>query len=116
MCATHQFAWRCCEGVRHAGHHATAADACRSFVCRGASSFRLFQQPLVPMVCAQDGRWLLQNPLQVGAVPAGWVVWGWALAGRQFTCLCSGLYCHQSAACAAPASDYPALPALLNKL
>jgi hypothetical protein len=38
---------------------------------RGASSFRLFQQPLVPMVAAQDGRWLLQRPLQVCAGGAG---------------------------------------------
>ena len=34
---------------------------------RGASSFRLFQQPLVPMVGAEDGRWLLQRPLEVRA-------------------------------------------------
>ena len=32
---------------------------------RGPSSFRLFQQPLVPMVATHDGRWLLQSPLQV---------------------------------------------------
>ncbi|PSC72756.1 nucleotide-diphospho-sugar transferase [Micractinium conductrix] len=43
---------------------------------RGASSFRLFQQPLVPMVGAEDGRWLLQRPLEVMMKPGGHgVIW-----------------------------------------
>lgn len=33
---------------------------------RGREAYRLFQQPLVPMVCGDDGRWLLSKPLQVG--------------------------------------------------
>lgn len=45
-------------------------------LCRGASSFRLFQQPLVPMVSAQDGSWLVHKPLQVrgGVCVSGWLV------------------------------------------
>ena len=39
-------------------------------VRRGESSFRLFQQPLVPMVSAADGRWLLEQPLKVRPPPA----------------------------------------------
>lgn len=43
---------------------------------RGASSFRLFQQPLVPMVAAQDARWLMQHPLQLMMKPGGHgVIW-----------------------------------------
>ncbi|KAL4457941.1 hypothetical protein ABPG75_012806 [Micractinium tetrahymenae] len=43
---------------------------------RGPSSFRLFQQPLVPMVAAHDGRWLLQSPLQPMMKPGGHgVIW-----------------------------------------
>eukprot|EP00887_Chlorella_sp_A99_P002643 scaffold6.g2643.t1 len=31
---------------------------------RGREAVRLFQQPLVPLVCADDGRWLLSSPLK----------------------------------------------------
>jgi hypothetical protein len=37
---------------------------------RGEASFRLFQQPLVPVLGTRDGRWLLDQPLKVGT--GGW--------------------------------------------
>ena len=43
---------------------------------RGPSSFRLFQQPLVPVVAGEDGRWLLERPLQLMMKPGGHgVIW-----------------------------------------
>jgi hypothetical protein len=40
---------------------------------RGQASFRLFQQPLVPVVAAADGRWLLDQPLKVCVGGGQWV-------------------------------------------
>ena len=45
-------------------------EACAWFG-RDRRAVRLFQQPLVPMVAADDGRWLLHKPLQVRAAVAG---------------------------------------------
>ena len=38
---------------------------------RGRESFRLFQQPLVPVVAAEDARWLLAAPLSPAMKPGG---------------------------------------------
>ncbi|KAK9827994.1 hypothetical protein WJX81_006283, partial [Elliptochloris bilobata] len=38
---------------------------------RGADAFRLFRQPLVPLVGAEDGRWLLPAPLTPMLKPGG---------------------------------------------
>ena len=43
---------------------------------RGAESFKLFQQPMVPMVKAEDGRWALGGPCDVIMKPGGHgVIW-----------------------------------------
>jgi hypothetical protein len=50
-------------------------EACGWFG-RGAGAFRLFQQPLVPMVAAEDGAWLLPSPLRPLMKPGGHgVIW-----------------------------------------
>ncbi|KAK4792547.1 hypothetical protein SAY86_022982 [Trapa natans] len=38
---------------------------------RGQSSFRLFEQPLVPVVCAEDGQWIVQKPCMPVCKPGG---------------------------------------------
>lgn len=43
---------------------------------RGRDSFQLFRQPLVPVVAAEDGRWLLSSPLKPMMKPGGHgVIW-----------------------------------------
>lgn len=43
---------------------------------RSKESFRLFQQPMVPMVEAQNGKWILSGPLEVIMKPGGHgVIW-----------------------------------------
>ena len=43
---------------------------------RGRESFRLFKQPLVPVVAAKDGHWLVCNPLRPVMKPGGHgVIW-----------------------------------------
>jgi len=43
---------------------------------RGRDAFMLFQQPLVPMVAAADGKWLATGPLQLMMKPGGHgVIW-----------------------------------------
>ncbi|CAI7812542.1 unnamed protein product, partial [Closterium sp. NIES-53] len=43
---------------------------------RGEHNFRLFQQPLVPTVAAEDGRWLASGPLSPVLKPGGHgVIW-----------------------------------------
>lgn len=38
---------------------------------RGRDAFRMFKQPLVPMVSGEDGKWLVTSPLQVMMKPGG---------------------------------------------
>lgn len=43
---------------------------------RGSESFKMFQQPMVPMVKADDGRWALGGPCEVVMKPGGHgVIW-----------------------------------------
>ncbi len=43
---------------------------------RGSESFKMFQQPMVPMVRAEDGRWALGGPCEVVMKPGGHgVIW-----------------------------------------
>ncbi|XXG85906.1 hypothetical protein AAC387_Pa11g0905 [Persea americana] len=43
---------------------------------RGRSSFQLFEQPLVPSIGAEDGRWLISKPLAPVCKPGGHgVIW-----------------------------------------
>ena len=43
---------------------------------RGAEAFKLFQQPMVPMVTATDGKWTLSGPCKVIMKPGGHgVIW-----------------------------------------
>ncbi|XP_031373607.1 UTP--glucose-1-phosphate uridylyltransferase 3, chloroplastic isoform X2 [Punica granatum] len=43
---------------------------------RGQSSFQLFEQPLVPAVCAEDGQWMVWKPFMPVCKPGGHgVIW-----------------------------------------
>ncbi|KAF8056255.1 UGP3 [Scenedesmus sp. PABB004] len=55
------------------GNHARVQGlmAGRDWFGRPAESFRLFRQPLVPVVGAGDGRWLVTAPLKVMMKPGG---------------------------------------------
>lgn len=52
---------------------------------RGAGSFRLFQQSLVPVVCAGGGKWAMDGPGAPALKPGGHGVI-WKLAQARETC------------------------------
>ena len=55
------------------GNHARITALLRraGWFGRGAASFRLFRQPLVPVTSVEDGRWLLTAPLTAMMKPGG---------------------------------------------
>lgn len=60
------------------GNHWRVKEAFESagWFGRGRDAFRLFMQPMVPVVSGEDGRWLLSSPLQPIMKPGGHgVIW-----------------------------------------
>lgn len=60
------------------GNHARVAALCAAerWFGRGSAGFRLFKQPLVPVLAAASGRWLLEAPGTLALKPGGHgVVW-----------------------------------------
>ena len=60
------------------GNHGRVEGLCReaNWFHRGAGSFKLFRQPMVPVVRAGDARWLSPEPLQMLMKPGGHgVIW-----------------------------------------
>lgn len=60
------------------GNHGRVAALCAQerWFGRGSRSFRLFTQPLVPVLAASSGRWLLEGPGALALKPGGHgVVW-----------------------------------------
>mmetsp|Transcript_2837 Transcript_2837/g.9609 ORF Transcript_2837/g.9609 Transcript_2837/m.9609 type:complete len:690 (-) Transcript_2837:227-2296(-) len=55
------------------GNHQRLSGVCEGhgWFGRGEESFRLFRQPMVPLVGAEDGRWLLPKPFSPKLKPGG---------------------------------------------
>ncbi|EPS73538.1 hypothetical protein M569_01217, partial [Genlisea aurea] len=56
--------------------HISSLCVKRGWFGRGRSSFKLFEQPLVPTVTAKDGHWIISRPLKPVCKPGGHgVIW-----------------------------------------
>ncbi|KAL8520290.1 hypothetical protein ACS0TY_011002 [Phlomoides rotata] len=56
--------------------HITCLCERLSWFGRGRSNFKLFEQPLVPAVAAEDGNWIVTRPFQLVCKPGGHgVIW-----------------------------------------
>ncbi|KAJ6836989.1 UTP--glucose-1-phosphate uridylyltransferase 3, chloroplastic [Iris pallida] len=59
------------SSVKNNHKHVTALCERLSWFGRGQQNFRLFEQPLVPVVAAEDGQWLITRPLSPLCKPGG---------------------------------------------
>lgn len=59
------------SSVKNNHKHITALCERLSWFGRGQQNFRLFEQPLVPVVAAEDGQWLITRPLSPLCKPGG---------------------------------------------